>query len=241
VTQPLPHVDDDILSALVDQQLTPDEADRVGAHLQTCPECQARLDRFRAVATLLRQLPEVEPPRDFSVGPRVLVDPPNVVRLRRWYTATRVAAGALAAVFVFLLAGTLYVDSQPGASGSAPPAALSAPAREAATIVPTIAARAAVAAQAPAAGAAAAPRPAAINPQADDQVAAATSVSPLPTPVPTPAPTLVIVPVTAPVVGEPAPSAATFGTAAVLVGILAVLALLTAVIVRRRLQRASQS
>jgi hypothetical protein len=241
VTQPLAHLDDDVLSAFVDQQLTPNESAQVIVHLQTCPECQARLDGLRSVATLLRQLPEIEPPRDFSVGPRLLVDPPNVVRLQRWYAATRVAAGALAAVFVFLLAGTLYLESQPRASTTARPALLAAPAQDAAPVVPTIAARAAVAAQAPAAGAAAAPRPAAINPQADDQVAAATSVSPLPTPVPTPVPTVVIVPVTAPVVVEPAGSAAPFGTAAVVVGILAVLALLAALIVRRRLQRVSPS
>jgi anti-sigma factor RsiW len=241
VTQPLAHIDDDVLSAFVDQQLTPDESTAVIAHLQTCPECQVRLDGLRSVAMLLRQLPEVEPPRDFSIGPRLLVDPPNVVRLRRWYTATRVAAGALAAVFVFLLAGTLYVDSQPAADGSARPAALSAPARAAATVAPTLAARAAVAAQAPAAGAAAAPRPAAINPQADDQVAAATSVSPLPTPVPTPLPTAVLVPVTAPVIAEPQSSAAPFGAAALVVGILAVIALLIALMIRRRLQRAAQS
>jgi anti-sigma factor RsiW len=241
VTQPPAHIDDNVLSAFVDQQLTPDESTNVIVHLQTCPACQAHLDGFRSVASLLRQLPELDPPRDFSVGPRLLVDPPNVLRLRRWYTATRVAAGALAAVFVFLLAGTLYVDSQPGPSASARPAALSAPARAAATIAPTLAARAAVAAQAPAAGAAAAPRQAPINPQADDQVAAATSVSPLPTPVPTPAPTAVLVPVTAPAIAEPPGSAAPFGLAALVVGILAVLALLTAVIVRRRLRRASQS
>jgi hypothetical protein len=151
-----------------------------------------------------------------------------------------VAAGALAAVFVFLLAGTLYVDSHPGTSAAAQPQLVSAPARAAATIAPTIAARAAVAAQAPAAGAAPAPRQAPINPQADDQVAAATSVSPLPTPVPPPPPTAVLVPVTAPAVVEPVASAGPFGPAAMTVGILAVVALLIALLIRRRLQRASQ-
>ena len=60
---------------------------------------------------MLRQLPEVDPPRDFSLGPRLVADPPNVIRLQRWYTATRAAAASLAAVFVLLVAGTLYVDT----------------------------------------------------------------------------------------------------------------------------------
>jgi hypothetical protein len=255
VTQPASHIDDDRLSAFVDQQVSQDDSAQVIAHLKTCSDCQARLDGFRSVAALLRRLPEVEPPPDLTVGPRLLVDPPNVVRLRRWYTASRVAAAALAAVFVFLSAGTLYVDSRPGASAAvqvAKPQVLSAPEAPAQNAASPAAARAADAltpaqspaaapAQAPAAGAAAAAsRPSAISPQADDQVAAATSVSPLPTQIPTPVPTAFVVPVAALVANTPPDSGAPLGTGAVAVGILAVAALLFAIVVRHRLLRASQ-
>jgi hypothetical protein len=249
VTQPASHLHDDALSAFVDQQLSPDESTQVVTHLQTCPECQDRLDGLRAVAALLRRLPEMEPPHDFSLGPRLLVDPPNVVRLRRWYTATRVAAGALVAAFVFMTAGALYVDSRSPARESvavARPQALSASAAPTENLAPPPAARAAAPAQAPAAsgaaaGAAAAPRPAAINPQADDQVAAATSVRPLPTPLPTPVPTPLLVANGARVVAESADPGALLRAGAVAVGALALAALLIAFVFRHRLQGASHT
>jgi anti-sigma factor RsiW len=239
--QPASHIDDDALSAFVDRQLSPDESAQVVAHVESCSECQERLDGFRSVATLLRRLPEVDPPRDFTLGPRRVVDPPNVVRLRRWYTASRVAAAALAAAFVFLSAGTLYVDLRPGASTEvqvAKPQVLSAPAAPAQNAAPTGAPRAAGAvAQAPAV--AAAPRSAPINPQADDQVAAATSVRALPTPIPTPVPTIPPVPVTALAASSSPDPGGPLLEGAVTVGILAIVALLIAFVTRRRLQRAS--
>jgi hypothetical protein len=251
------HLDDEQLSAHADNALSPQETAEVQAHIATCSECQERLDGFRAVASLLRRLPEVEPPRDFALGPRLLVDPPNVVRLRRWYTATRAAAGSLAAVFVLLSAGTLYIDSRPATSAPtaevSKPQVLSAPGdanagQSAPTpgVAPAAAQRAAVPAAspvapapalAPAAGAAARP---ASPPQSDDQVAATTSVRPLPTqpPTPTPAPTArpISVPAVIPVASAADP-AAPLRTGAAVVGVLAVLALLATFIVRHRLVR----
>jgi hypothetical protein len=223
VTQSSEHLSDELLSAFVDDQLTPAEAAAVQAHARTCPECLERADGMRAVALLLGSLPDVEPPRDFKLGPRLLADPPNVVRLRRWYAATRVAAAALAAIFVVLSAGTLYVDSR---SRPAPTAALveSAPAAQSQSAP-------AAAPRAPAAGAAAAVRSApAAKPQADDQVAAATSVKPLPTPVST-----AIAPLSVPV--APPDTAAPLRVAAALVGLLAVFVLLATFVVRHRLLR----
>jgi len=248
------HIDDDLLSAFVDDQLTPDEAEHVRAHLATCSVCQARLEEFRSVAALLRRLPEVAPPRDFSLGPRLLVDPPNVVRLRRWYVVARTSAATLAAAFVFLSVGALYVDTRPAptatstnrlsssgdASAPAPPQiAPSAP-------TPAIKAAAPAAAQAvapqasPAAGAAAAARAVASKPQPDDQVAAATSVNPLPTLPPTPQPTTVAV-LSAPRTAEAAPPdpAAPLRIAAIGVGLVAVLTLLAALVARHRLRQSA--
>jgi len=226
------HLDQDTLSSIVDDQLTQQERARAEAHLSACATCQAQVEEFRSVAALLRALPEVDPPRDFSLGLRLVLDPPNVVRLRRWYTATRVAAGALAAVFVFLAAGTLYVDSRP-----APVAVIAAARPQGVAQAPAPASGSAglsapttVAARSAAAPAAAPARP----PQADDQVAAATSVNPLPTPIPTLLPTPVLVPVTAPVVVTSDPGAP-WRTGAALTGLLAVLALFAALVVRHRL------
>jgi hypothetical protein len=111
VTSVADHLSDEQLSTLLDAQLAAADETAALAHLATCSACTRRLADFRAVSTLLRQLPEVEPPRDFLVGPRVVAEPTNVIRLQRWYTWSRAAAGSLAAVFVFLVAGTLFVDA----------------------------------------------------------------------------------------------------------------------------------
>ena len=77
------HVAGEVLSALIDAQLSPDEELFPRAHLAVCAECQSRLQELRSVVVLLRALPSVEPPREFALGPRIVADPPNVVRLQR--------------------------------------------------------------------------------------------------------------------------------------------------------------
>jgi anti-sigma factor RsiW len=241
VTQHAEHLGDEVLSALVDDQLSRDERAPVQAHLGDCSVCQQRLEELRSVVSLLRSLPDVDVPRDFSLGPRVVADPPNIVRLRRWYTATRIGAATLAAGFLFLSAGALYVDSRPAVQ----PVQLSAPAPAAqqAPAAPTVAVRSAAPPAAPqaspAAGVAAAARPARANPQPDDQVAAATSINPLPTLVPTPRPTVVVLPVPVRVTTDAADPAAPLRGGAIVIGLVAVLTLLAALIVRHRLQQAA--
>lgn len=248
MTRSADHIGDDLLSAFVDDQVTPQDRALVQAHLRTCALCQQRLDELRAVVDLLRALPDVPTPRDFTLGPRAVADPPNVVRLRRWYAATRVAAGSLAAVFVLLTAGVLYVDSRPthlastAASQPRPQVALVATSGQSGgeraappTTAPAVAPKAAGAAPATSpAPVMKAPQPAAPT---TDQQAATTSTSALPTLVPTPAPTAVPslpAAVAAASTDDPAP----LRIAAIAIGILAVLALVTAVAVRHRLQRA---
>ena len=231
------HLLDESLSALLDEQLSAEDARSVRAHLEACPVCQVRLDELRSVVALLRALPELEPPREFRLGPRAIADPPNVVRLRRWYTATRAAAASLAAVFVFLSVGALYLDSQPAASPTtlvAKPQLASAP-TAASQSAPTPAVKAA----APAPAAAARPAPAGAPGAESDQVAAATTIRPLPTPVPTPSPTPLPLPPIQPVTSTELDTAAPLRSAAAIVGVLAALTLLATVLVRHRLQAAS--
>ena len=153
--QPSLHLADDVLSALVDDQLDAAAARDARSHLAGCPACQQRLGELEMLVGLLHRLPEVEPPRTFTLGPRLVADPPNVIRLQRWYAWTRTAAASLAAVFVFLVAGALYVDlgSGRGASNAA-----SAPSAQLA--------RAALTSQPASGGAAATVAPAAVRPQA---------------------------------------------------------------------------
>jgi hypothetical protein len=255
LTHPGEHIADETLSVFIDDRLTPDEARPVRAHLETCSTCQVRLDELESVVAMLRALPSVETPRSFALGPRLVSDPPNVIRLRRWYVATRVGAASLAAVFVFLSVGSLYFGSQPNSSSvglyakaqpASAPQSAQAPSTEAAAPAPeATSAPARQAAPAPAmAGSArssqSGPTPTGAG-DAADLTTAATSVRPLPTPVPTPV-------VRA---ASPAPSAVSglaadqldpagsLRIAAALVGVMAVLGVLAALIVRHRLQAVS--
>jgi hypothetical protein len=105
------HLSDDILSVLVDEQLSPAELQAARAHLETCARCTEQLAELRALKALLGDLPELDLPRDFALGPRLVGDPPNVIRLEQWYTWTRAAAASLAAAFVLLVGGTVYLDT----------------------------------------------------------------------------------------------------------------------------------
>jgi hypothetical protein len=242
VTQSAEHLSDEVLSTLIDERLAPEELSEARSHVDACATCRARRDELLSVVVLLRALPAVEPPRSFVLGPQLVVDPPNVIRLRRWYTIARASAASLAAAFVFLAVGTLYVDSQPtdsartlaakSQSESAPapaqnmaaptPASAPAPVQRAAAPRPA-------GAQAPAAG---------TSGEAGDQIAAATSVHQLPTQVPTTIPPQALPgssaaqPYMAP---QGADAAAPLRTAAAGVGLLAVVGLLAALIVRHRL------
>jgi hypothetical protein len=249
LTHPGEHIADETLSVFIDDRLTPDEARPVRAHLETCSTCQVRLDELESVVAMLRALPSVETPRSFALGPRLVSDPPNVIRLRRWYVATRVGAASLAAVFVFLSVGSLYFGSQPTPSSgvlyvkaepASAPLSAQAPSNEAAAPAP--AATSAPARQAaPALAGAARPSQAGPTPagggDAADLTTAATTVRPLPTPLPTPvvraaSPAASAAPALAPDQPDPAGS---LRIAAALVGVLAVMGVLAALIIRHRL------
>jgi Putative zinc-finger len=241
------HLADEQLSALVDgdrAQLGPGERQAAQAHLDDCAACRRRLEELRAVVGLLRALPEVDPPRDFRLGPRLVGGSARVERLRAWYTGARLFAGAAAAACVVLLAANLYlaalapapgtaVLSAPGAGSRAAPAAAPA-ARQAVPAAPT----------APLAGAAPTSAPAAARaaPAAADQAvpgAAPTVGAPAAQPAAPAAPTSAPATATAP--GPlPGTDRALLGWGGALLGALAVVALALALVLRRRL-RAAQS
>jgi hypothetical protein len=227
-------VSDDVLSALIDRQVEQAEAASARAHLDQCAACQTRFAELRAVVGLLGRMPVLEPRRSFRIGPVPL--PSNVRRLSRWYAVARGATASMAAVFVLLVAGNVYVQS------IAPPSQQTA-----------VTAERAVPAQAPARDAGGpgnfAARPAVAGeaalrsgPAADpsDQVAAATSVQLLPTLSPTSAVAPAPRPVGGPVTRAPESEDRVDGwrTAAGVAGLLALVALLAAVVIRYRLRRA---
>ncbi|MBV9411696.1 MAG: zf-HC2 domain-containing protein [Acidimicrobiia bacterium] len=87
----------DLLSAYLDGELTPREADGVRAHLDGCVECRRELEFIGEARTFVRDLPPVDPP--FGLFERML-------RPKHRWARTGVgalAAGAVASVAVMAL------------------------------------------------------------------------------------------------------------------------------------------
>lgn len=88
----------DLLSALLDGELTPRKEQGVRAHLEGCPDCRRELGLIGEARKLVRDLPPVDPP--FGLFERML-------RSRnRWARAgvAALAGGAVASVAVLALA-----------------------------------------------------------------------------------------------------------------------------------------
>jgi len=86
----------DLLSAMLDGELTPGELVGVRAHLDLCPQCQHELQRISETRTLVRDLPAVEPPFGFYE---------RMVRPKyRWARAGVAALAGAAAVSVGVMA-----------------------------------------------------------------------------------------------------------------------------------------
>jgi len=122
------------LSALLDQQLSPQEQAACNAHLRTCQQCQRTLLNLRQTVALLHALPQPELPRSFILPVPVMplaeravqrnarVTPLSAARTRpAWQTylqrSTRVIS-TLAAVLglIFILSGLLTSLPHGGAS-----------------------------------------------------------------------------------------------------------------------------
>ena len=91
-----------MLSAYVDGQVSESEASRIEQHLGGCEEYRLELDSLRATVALLRDLPQLEVPRSFT-----LAEAPYSVRYTRpvvW------GAGLATSLAALLLVALLMVD-----------------------------------------------------------------------------------------------------------------------------------
>lgn len=109
---------DDRLSAYLDGELDDVERAAVDEHVATCPACRAELDGERAVRSLLRALPPVDPPPGFyerllAVGFDV---GPSARSHRRRFGWANVAATAAAWVAFMGIAGSGTVTPSPVAA-----------------------------------------------------------------------------------------------------------------------------
>src|SRR5687767_5559265 len=110
------HLDEELLSSLIDDRLEPAERTAAEQHLASCSQCHQALMGLQATVALLRQLPEHTPPRSF-----LLAESARPSRLLRLVPLTR-AAGALAAAFfvVFVSLDFVGVRSTPAQPAAAP-------------------------------------------------------------------------------------------------------------------------
>jgi hypothetical protein len=97
----------DRLSAYIDGELDPPAAERLESHLAECERCRLELEQLRATVSGLRDLPELEPPRSFTLSPeRVAAPRPRQPAAPPLAFGARIAAVGLAAA----LAAVLVVD-----------------------------------------------------------------------------------------------------------------------------------
>jgi anti-sigma factor RsiW len=97
---PGPHLGD-ALTALLDGELSAEEAPAVDAHLAACAVCAAELDALGAVRSGLRALPPEEPPFGFVER---LARPHHVRgRRRRWRVGVAALGASAAASLAVLL------------------------------------------------------------------------------------------------------------------------------------------
>lgn len=105
----------DQLSAYSDGQLTPEERERVEAHLSGCQACSAELADLRLTIELLHEVPMVAVPRSFTITTTVTASKPGFSRA---FFYLRNATAAAAALLIVLVVGA-YLLPQTAPSGTA--------------------------------------------------------------------------------------------------------------------------
>jgi hypothetical protein len=112
------HLDPELLSAYLDEEVTTDERQLIETHLPTCEACQQELASLRFTMALVQALPPRPIPRTFYVTEEMVAPQPKAQEAGWWGWLRGLApfGAALAALLVvFVLARPLMV----GTSGSA--------------------------------------------------------------------------------------------------------------------------
>lgn len=119
------HLSPDVLSAYIDDQLSPAERESAARHLAACTACQHELAELRATVRLLHGLPQVRPHRSFTLDPaqtEAVRYPPETSRFGRLLPVLRVATVVVAVLLVAVVAGDLIDHSgQNGGQQAAAP------------------------------------------------------------------------------------------------------------------------
>lgn len=108
------HLDQELLSAYIDQELPAADMAAVEQHLAACDTCRAEYEELRALSTLVRELPIYEPKRviDVSAHPRGGTD--TMAKIIAFSKPLAIAAVVLLVAFAGL---RLLNDDEPDDSG----------------------------------------------------------------------------------------------------------------------------
>lgn len=99
-----PRRDLERLSAYLDGALDQRETARLETRLRQEPELRQALQALRQTVGLLRSVPEVAPPRNFTLSPSMVAGPQRA----RAYPALQLATALVAAAFVFVIGLDLF-------------------------------------------------------------------------------------------------------------------------------------
>ncbi|MBA3533052.1 MAG: zf-HC2 domain-containing protein [Ardenticatenales bacterium] len=120
---PTSHLDPDLLSAYLDDEVSSAERVQVDAHLAGCAACQRELEGLRRMVSLFQALPTVPPPRTFYVTEALVNPAPSTPRwsLAGWQQWL----GGLATVAALLLCMVVVqMQGQSGERGANSPVAM---------------------------------------------------------------------------------------------------------------------
>ncbi len=117
------HLDPELLSAYIDNELSPAETAQVETHLGACEICQAEFEELRGVSSLVRQLPIYLPKRTIEVDASGRSEPSTILRIVEFSKPVAIAAVVLLVAFAGL---RLFIASQDDGGDSGDPVSFSA-------------------------------------------------------------------------------------------------------------------
>src|SRR3954463_2609662 len=103
----------DLLSAYIDNQLSPAEHDSVRRHLQACVDCRGDYIELRATQRMLRSMPAAVPPRAFTLTPELArqTRPTRLSWLARLLAPNNASRYALGSAMSFALLALIFMGT----------------------------------------------------------------------------------------------------------------------------------
>ncbi len=121
--KPLPSRDSNILSAYLDDEISPQERARLEDRLQQNPDLRGELEALRRTRLILRAAPKVRAPRNFTLTPEMVAPHPS---FWGWFRPTMQWSAAVAFVLLLMtIAGQRWL-MPPTSYNAEPPAMMMA-------------------------------------------------------------------------------------------------------------------